>query len=132
MILVDTSVWIDFFKGNETSEHIILRNLIESEQDIALTGIILTELLQGIGEDHQFQRLRNYFFEFDFFEPNGIKTYLKAAQIYRKCRKSGRTIRKTVDSLIAAICIEHALTLLHKDRDFDAIASCTNLKTLKN
>lgn len=131
MILTDTSVWIDFFRGLHSPERLILRNLIESEQDIALTGIVLTELLQGIQDDHNFQRLRNYFFEFDFFGPNGIETYVKAADIYRKCRKHGKTIRKTVDCLIAAICIENNLTLFHKDHDFDAIASCTNLKTLK-
>jgi hypothetical protein len=75
--------------------------------------------------------MKDYLLEFPIYRPKGIETYLKAAQIYRDCRKKGRTIRKTVDCIIAAICIENDLILFHKDSDFDLIKICTELKVLK-
>ncbi|MEE8484680.1 MAG: PIN domain nuclease [Nitrospinota bacterium] len=128
MIVVDTSVWIDFLKGTNSRERHTLHRLVEEEEDISITEIILTEILQGIKEDKDFKTVRNYLLEFPIHRPKGIDTYLKAAQIYRDCRKSGKTVRKTVDCIIAAICMENGLTLLHKDRDFDSIEACTGLK----
>ena len=131
MILVDTSVWVDFLRGANSPQRRTLHRLIEEEEDIAITEIILTEILQGIKEDKDFQIIKDYLLEFPIHRPNGIETYLKAAQIYRDCRKSGKTVRKTVDCIIAAICLENGLTLFHKDSDFDIIEECTGLKALK-
>ncbi len=128
MILVDTSVWVDFLRGVNSRQHRILHSLIENEEDIAVTEIILTEILQGIKEDKNYQKVKDYLLEFPIHKPNGTETYLKAAQIYRDCRKKGKTVRKTVDCIIAAICMENDLTLLHKDSDFELIKSCTALK----
>jgi predicted nucleic acid-binding protein len=128
MILVDTSVWIDFLKGANSRERYALHRLIEDEEDISITEIILTEILQGIKEDKDFKRVKDYFLEFPIYSPRGIETYLKAAEIYRDCRKKGKTVRKTVDCIIAAICMENGLSLLHKDNDFDIIRACTGLK----
>ncbi len=131
MILVDTSVWIDFLRGDNSPEHRMLHNLIEDEQDIAITGIILTEILQGIKQDKSFRAARDYLLEFPIFEPSSPATYVKAAWIYGECRKKGKTVRSTVDCLIAAICLENDLTVLHKDRDYDIIQDCVGLKVLK-
>ncbi|HHT9133414.1 MAG TPA: type II toxin-antitoxin system VapC family toxin [Candidatus Avalokitesvara rifleensis] len=131
MILVDTSVWVDFLRGANSPQRRTLHRLIEEEEDIAITEIILAEILQGIKEDKDFQIIKDYLLEFPIHRPKGIETYLKAAQIYRDCRKSGKTVRKTVDCIIAAICVENDLTLLHKDSDFDLIARCTGLKVTK-
>lgn len=131
MILVDTSAWIDFLKGANSKERHALHMLIEEEEDISITEIILTEILQGIKEDRDFKRVKGYLLEFPIHRPKGVETYLKAAGIYRECRKKGRTVRKTVDCIIAAICIENSLTLLHKDSDFEHIEACTPLKALK-
>ena len=131
MILVDTSVWVDFLRGANSPQRRTLHRLIEEEEDIAITEIILTEILQGIKEDKDFQIIKDYLLEFPIHRPKGIETYLKAAQIYRDCRKSGKTVRKTVDCIIAAICLENGLTLFHKDSDFDIIEECTGLKALK-
>lgn len=131
MILVDTSVWIDFLNGANSMERHVLHALIEEEWDISITEIILTEILQGIKKDRDFAAVRDYLREFPIYRPNGIETYLKAAGIYRDCRKQGRTIRTTVDCLIAAICIEHDLLLFHKDNDFDLITECSGLKIFK-
>jgi len=130
MILVDTSVWIDFLKGVNSKERRILHRLIEEEADLAVAEIILTEILQGIRGDDDFKKTRDSLLAFPLYKPKSTETYLKAAGIYRDCRKQGKTVRKTVDCLIAALCLEHNLTLFHKDRDFDRIAACTGLKVL--
>lgn len=131
MILVDTSVWIDFLTGADSSERQVLHKLIEEEEDISITEIILMEILQGISKDRDYMTAKNYFLQFPIHCPKGLETYLKAADIYRLCRKEGRTVRKTIDCIIAAICIENNLTLFHKDRDFDIIEACAGLKALK-
>jgi len=131
MILVDTSVWVDFFRGADSEERRILRRLIETEEDLALTEIIVTEILQGIRTDWDFYTIKNHLLEFPVYRPKGIETYLRAAQIYRLCRKKGKTVRKTIDCIIGAICLENDLILLHKDADFNRIAECTALKCYK-
>ena len=128
MILVDTSIWIDFLRGVNSPHRRTLHRLIEDEEDISITEIILTEILQGIKEDRDFQMTKEYLLEFPIHRPKGIEIYLNAARIYRDCRKKGKTVRKTVDCIIAAICMENNLTLLHKDSDFELIEACTGLK----
>ena len=130
MIIVDTSVWIDFLKGVNSPQRHTLHKLIEEEEDISITEIILTEILQGIKEEREFRAIKNYLLELPIHKPKGIETYVNAANIYRDCRKKGKTVRKTVDCVIAAICIENRLPLLHKDNDFTNIESCTVLKVL--
>jgi predicted nucleic acid-binding protein len=131
MILVDTSVWIDFLRGDDSLERRILHNLIEAEEEISVTWIILTEILQGIKEDKKYRLAKNYLSEFPIFEPNSIHTYLDAARIYRECRSNGKTIRSTIDCVIAAICLENDFSVLHKDRDYDIIRECVGLKVVK-
>lgn len=128
MILVDTSVWVDFLKGKKSIQRHILHRLVEAEEDISITEIILTEILQGIKNDRDFETVKDYLLAFPIHKPKGIETYLRAAEIYRTCRKKGKTVRKTADCIIAAICIENNLTLLHKDTDFDLIKVCTTLR----
>lgn len=131
MILVDTSVWVDFLRGERSAQRETLHRLIEDEEDISITEIIFVEILQGIKKDKDFQTAKDYLLEFPIYRPKGIETYLKAAQIYRECRKRGKTVSKTVDCIIAAICMENDLTLLHKDSDFDLIEACTGLRVLR-
>jgi hypothetical protein len=128
MILVDTSVWIDLLRGEKSIQRETLHRLIEDEEDIAVTEIIITEILQGIKKDKDFQTTKGYLLEFPLYRPKGIETYLKAARIYRDCMKKGKTVRKTVDCIIAEISIENDLTLLHKDSDFDLIKACAPLR----
>ena len=130
MILVDTSVWIDFFRGRNTPYRSILHELIARDEDIGITGIILTEILQGIKDDKVSYKTREYLLEFPLYEPSGITTYIEAANIYRHCLRKGKTIRKTIDCLIAAVAIENNLTLFHHDFDFDHIAQCTALRVM--
>lgn len=129
MILVDTSVWIDFFRGSGSSR--ILQRLIEEEESLSLTGIHLTEVLQGIRDERVHETIKDHLLTFPIFLTNGIETYLHASDIFRSCRRRGKTIRKTVDCIIAAVAIENNLILLHNDQDFDQIAECTRLKVFR-
>lgn len=131
MILVDTSVWVDFLRGEDSLQRRLFRRLIEDEADISMTEIIFTEILQGIKNDGEFQAIKDYLLEFPMYRPKGIETYMHAARIYRDCRKKGKTVRRTIDCIIAAICIENDLTLLHKDSDFDLIQACTGLQVIQ-
>lgn len=128
---MDTSVWVDFLRGEDSSQRRVLHRLIEDEADISITEIIFTEILQGIKNDREFQAIKDYLLEFPIYRPKGIETYLHAARIYRDCRKKGKTVRRTVDCIIAAICIENDLTLLHKDSDFDLIQAYTGLQVIE-
>lgn len=130
MILVDTSVWIDFLRGIDSPERRVLHRLLDDEGDLALTGVILTEVLQGIRRERDFRRVKESLLEFPLHDPLGPATWLGAAEIYRACRRRGRTVRKTIDCLIAAVCLENDLMLLHRDGDFDAIERCTGLRVL--
>jgi predicted nucleic acid-binding protein len=131
MIVADTSVWIDFLKGIDSPQQRTLRRLLEEEEDISIVEIILTEILQGIREDSDFEKVKEYLLELPIHKPRGAETYVRAAQIYRDCKKKGKTLRKTVDCIIAAICMENDLTLLHKDNDFNVIEACAGLKVVR-
>jgi len=122
VILVDTSVWIDYFAGRQVAHVSRLEQLLLDDADLALCGILLTEILQGISDDETFERVRRYM-QFLLMLPLVESTYVDAARIYRGLRKSGVTIRKTNDCIIAAAAIEHGCELLHNDRDFAAIAA---------
>ncbi|MBI2864493.1 MAG: PIN domain nuclease [Chloroflexi bacterium] len=121
---------IDFLNGTDSPQHQSLRRLIEQDEDVAITEIILTEILQGIREDRDFRKVKDSLLEFPVLKPSGVDTYVRAATVCRDCRKRGKTPRKTVDCVIAAICMENDLALLHIDHDFDIIAACTGLKVL--
>lgn len=130
MIVVDTTVWVDFFRGADTRVNRTLHRLIDDEEDLCLTSLNLTEILQGIKRDALYEETRRHLIEFPLFEPRGLPTYLHAADIYRTCRRRGKTIRSTIDCLIAAIAMEHDLVLLHNDRDFAHIAACVPLAVM--
>lgn len=128
MILVDTSVWIDFFRGRDTAYRRVLHALLDKDLDICLAGIILTEILQGVKDEKAGIEMEEYLRAFPMYHPRSVATYIEAARIYRQCMKKGKTVRRTVDCIIAAIAIEHGLTLFHNDSDFGSIAQCTALK----
>jgi predicted nucleic acid-binding protein len=128
LILVDTSVWIDFFDHADSESARLLHRLIESDEEICLADIHLTDILQGIHQEKAFIELKKYLLMFPVLRPRGIETYIYAAQISRTCGQKGTPVVKTVDTLIAAIAIETGVELLHKDKDFDVIARHLPLK----
>ena len=130
ILLVDTSVWIDFFAGRDTPQTRIFKDAIREGVDVALTGVILTEILQGVPSDSGFARLRKDLSSFRVLHPASEDTYVHAAKLYRTGRKRGVTIRSLVDCLIAAVAMEQDATVLHKDRDYDRISEYAPLKTV--
>jgi predicted nucleic acid-binding protein len=129
MILVDSSVWIDYFNGVKTRQTDRLDELLGS--DLLLTGdIILVEVLQGFRNDRDFRRAKRALDGLEFRAMLGRDIALKSAANYRALRAQGVTVRKTIDTLIATFCIENGHELLHADRDFDPIEEHLGLRTL--
>ena len=129
MTLVDTSVWIDIFSGRNTAHVAMLESLIERREDICLCGVVLTEVLQGIRNDKEYKKTESVLSDLIFF-PMTYETFLLAANIYRTLRVKGVTIRNSVDCMIAAVCIENNMRLLHNDKDFDQIAEHFDLSVV--
>ena len=127
MIFTDTSVWIDFFADQPTSEVKSLVSILESEESICFTGLVIQEIFQGVKSEKKREIIEIGFAPLIEIFPNR-ETYKLAAELYRVSRSKGHQIRSSVDCLIAACCIEHNLELLAKDRDFKYIAQISNLK----
>ena len=127
MIVVDTTVWIDFVEARDTAFDRHLTSLIENDAPIALVDIVYCEILQGIRDDETYQRTRLSLLAHPIFRPSGLQTFETAANLYRAARRRGLTIRRTVDCLIAATCLEVGAEIYHNDRDFDAIAKVSAL-----
>jgi predicted nucleic acid-binding protein len=128
MIMVDTTVWIDFFRGIESPEHRALERLIQQGGMICTTDIIQTEILQGIRSDDHYLKTRHTLQRLPCLTAKAPSTFVHAADLYRRCRKRGATIRSTIDCLIAAVCLETRTTLLHRDSDFDQLSKHCGLK----
>ncbi len=129
MMLVDTSVWIDFFAARNTAQVELLESTIDQRVDLCLCGVILTEVLQGIRDDKQYMQTESVLSNLIYL-PMDQSTFPLAANIYRTLRSRGITIRNSVDCMIAAVCIEHKADLLHNDRDFDYIADVFGLQVV--
>ena len=127
IILVDTSVWINFFKANETESSLFLKNNI-SNIIVATCPVIVQEVLQGVLSDKEFRAVNSYFNALTKFSDNPYELALDAARLYRDVRKAGFTIRKPNDCLIACYAIKNNVRLLHDDRDFCHIALNSNLQ----
>jgi len=123
MVLVDTSVWIDFLRGAATAQVAALEELLEGEDLVGTTPIVLQEVLQGADSPSRFEQWRREFSGLMCYLPlDPIDTHVEAARLYSACRRAGKTPRSSNDCLIARIALEHDLVLLEDDRDFEAIA----------
>ena len=130
MVIVDTTVWVDFFTDRPEPHVAVLESSIERKDDICICGIILTEVLQGIREEKDYKKTKDLFDKLIFL-PMAHASFIKAAEIYRSLRRKGITIRKPLDCMIASVAIEHDVPLLHNDRDFDLIEKHCGLKSVK-
>lgn len=127
---MDTRVWIDFFSGRDLPHVAILEQFVNDNEDLALCGIVLTEIMQGIADDTTRRRVQRYLDPLVML-PMPQSVFIRAADIYRKLRKQGITIRKTNDCIIAATALEYRCQLLHNDRDFFPIENHFPLKLVK-
>ena len=118
MILVDSSVWIDYFRGTLTAQTERLDALLGSEP-LAVGDLVLTEVLQGFNSERDFNQARKLLTALDVVEIGGREIAIQAARHFRTLRLLGVTVRKTIDTLIATFCIEKDYALLYSDRDFE-------------
>lgn len=127
MILIDSSVWIDFFNDTETAETLSLSNLL-GLLPVAIGDLMLAEVLQGFHEDKDFRTALELFESVTVLELGGREIAIRSAKNFRKLRGRGFTVRKTIDCIIATYCIEHKLSLLQSDRDFEPFHEHLGLK----
>jgi predicted nucleic acid-binding protein len=130
MILVDSSVWIDYFNGKISPQTDWLDAALGKEV-IIVGDIILVEVLQGFKSDRDFSKAKELLSHFQFMEMLGRELAVKSAENYRFLRKKGVTVRKTVDVIIGTFCIHHGISLLHDDADFDPLTRYLKLDAIK-
>jgi predicted nucleic acid-binding protein len=124
MILVDTSVWVDYLRGRATPQVQSLKSLLSGDEIVGIAPIILQEILQGADSAARFETWRKYFTDLFCYVPRDpVESHVAAARLYQQCRKAGKTPRSSNDCLIAQIAIENGILLLHNDRDFNTIAN---------
>ena len=129
MILVDSSVWIDYFNGQTTWQTNLLDSLL-SNVPIIIGDLIMVEVLQGFRSDKDYKSAKSYLNALLFRQIGGYQVAVQSAQNYRILRKKGVTVRKTIDVIIGTYCILEGLPLLHDDSDFDSMVSHLSLKVM--
>jgi predicted nucleic acid-binding protein len=129
MILVDSSVWIDYFNGNRTTQTDWLDSSL-GNTPIVINDLILTEVLQGFQNEKDFKIAKDILLGVPFMSMGGQALAVESATNYRFLRRKGVTVRKTIDVMIGTFCIHHQLTLLHDDRDFDPMVKFLGLETI--
>jgi predicted nucleic acid-binding protein len=129
VIIVDTTVWVDYLRGTRTPHTDWLDAQLPRER-FGLTDLILCEVLQGIATDSQFDAVQEELLKFEVFETGTVELAVEAAVNYRRLRAAGRTVRRTIDSLIATFCLMEGHTLLHNDRDYDPFEDVLALKVV--
>jgi predicted nucleic acid-binding protein len=118
MVIIDTTVWIDYLRGVSNKETDYFDREV-ARQRFGLTDLILCETLQGISDEKSFRRVLTELRKFELLETGVSDLAIQAARNFRHLRRRGRTVRKTIDCLIATFCLEDGHSLLHRDRDFD-------------
>ncbi len=129
MILVDSTVWIEYLRRGEHPVCEVFDALLEEGHQLCLTGLVLTEVLQGIRGPAQFRKVQRFLAPFPRIEVTE-EDHILAAELYRSARKQGFTPRSTLDCVLAAICLQREFPILHCDRDFEHLAKLFELKTL--
>jgi predicted nucleic acid-binding protein len=128
VILVDTSVWVDYFNG-AVNRHTDYLDAILGAEPIGIGDLILAEVLQGFRNETAYRRAKRLLMDLSVFEMVGVKRAVRCADNYRLLRARGVTVRKTIDSLIATFCIDRGFPLLFSDRDFEPFVEHLNLRT---
>ncbi len=129
MILVDSSVWIDYFNGRPTAQTDWLDAAL-GKVPIVIGDLILTEVIQGFQSERDFRIARYLLLRIPFMPMGGKELALESAGNYRLLRKKGVTVRKTIDVMIGTFCIHYRIPLLHDDRDFDPMVTCLGLEVI--
>ena len=129
MVIIDTTVWIDYLRGNITKE----TSWFESElkrQRLGLTDLNLCEVLQGVTDESMARQVLRELSLFEIYDTGGKELAVAAARNFRLLRQRGRTVRKTIDGLIATFCLKQGFSLLHCDRDYDHFETILGLSVI--
>ena len=129
MVIVDTSVWVDFLNEVDTAQARWLDQQL-AKQRLGLLDIIVCEVLQGLSTDEEAAEVLRELRQFEIFETGGLELATAAARNYRSLRRRGKTVRKTLDCLIASFCLINGHALLHCDSDFDSFEKHLGLKVV--
>lgn len=129
MVIVDTTVWVDYFQGAQNPETDWLNTELD-RQRLGLTDIILCEVLQGVRDDLVAKEVEGKLLKLEVFETGSVALAREAARNYRTLRGRGHTVRKTIDCLIATFCLREQHSLLHRDRDFDPFEKLLELSVV--
>jgi len=130
-VLVDTSAWVDFLNGFRSPAADALAELLQGDNDVCTCGIVVAEVFQGLHRDQGRGTIQRSFEDMTFLEPSGIQLYLRSAKLYRALRERGKTVRSTVDCIIASIAEDGGCALLARDRDMDVILDSGLLKVAR-
>jgi predicted nucleic acid-binding protein len=130
MVIVDTTVWVDYLNGRRNDQTEWLLSQIGKES-IGLLDLVLCEVLQGVRGESQFQELKEQLLEFKIFYPSSVELAIASASNFRELRKRGFTVRKTIDCWIATFCLREGHSLLHRDRDFEVFEKQLGLQVVK-
>jgi len=129
-VLADTSVWIDFFNNAATKEADLLTKYIEADYPVYICAVILQEILQGFNNDKDYSIVKDLLLSYPFLKTESLEFAIGAAELYRRLKKAGKTIRKSNDCLIAYHAIFYNMPILHRDRDFSIMAQHSSLKVV--
>jgi predicted nucleic acid-binding protein len=129
MVVIDTTVWIDYLRGAENPETHWLERELERRR-LGLTDLILCEVLQGIPDRALFAEVRDKLLKFQIFQTGGTDLAIAAAENYQILRRHGYTVRRTIDCLIATHCLQDGHQLLHRDHDFDPFEEVLGLRVV--
>ena len=130
MILVDSSVWIDFFRSGRSAQSQTLASCLgDSSIEVGMADLVLFEVMRGFREGGLMREAKTLMSALPQVEIGGMASVLKAAERYRQLRTQGRTVRSPMDVLLASYCMTHGHTLLHRDADFESLKSLGGLDT---
>lgn len=130
MILADSSVWIDFFRGDQSAACVVLAQCLgDSSMEVGMADLVLFEVMRGFREGKSMREAGHLMSALPQVEIGGTRHALQAAERYRRLRERGRTVHSSIDVLLASFCITHKYTLLHRDVDFDALKTLGGLDT---
>jgi len=129
MVVVDTSIWIDYLRGTSYKKIEKLEEILDTDR-IIIGDLIITELLQGFRNKKDLDKINLLINSFEYRDMVGKNIAIKSAQNYRELQKKGFTVRKTIDVMIGTFCIENKVGLLHNDRDFDSMENILGLHSI--
>jgi len=122
VILADTSAWVEYLRATGSPVHRRMRQLVNADAGVVTTDVVVMELLAGATKDEQRTELRRMLLRFEHLPIDALDDFETAADLYRRCRRGGETVRTLMDCLVAAVALRTGAAVLHQDRDFDAIA----------